>query len=93
MNNLMELTSQFLRLFTICLVIFLVLAYGLGWSDLIGNDRVDASSVVDVLRAVPYSLLYLIRDVLPFWWSAILLGALVLATVSMGISWLVQRSG
>jgi hypothetical protein len=80
MDNLMDVISHIFHTFGVYFFIFLVMAYGLGWSYLIGNDRVDASSVVDVLRPVPYSLLYLIRDVLPFWWSAGLLAALALAS-------------
>lgn len=93
MDSLMDVAGQLLRFFIIYLIVFLVLAYGLGWGDLIGNDWVDASSVVDVLRAVPYSFLYLVRDVLPFWWSVVLFGALALSVLTLGIRWLIGQWG
>lgn len=70
---------RFLRYYLWFFLFMVILTYSLGWIDIVSNDLLTGSILRDILKSFPYY----IEWILPYWWLIILVGALMLAVLSL----------
>lgn len=69
----------FVKWILIYFSVFILITYALAWGDLIGNEELTDHILDNIVK----SFTYYVTNVIVYWWITIIIGALVLAVISV----------
>jgi hypothetical protein len=69
----------FRKALLIYLCILILITYAFAWGDLIGNKQLTGNIFKNILK----SFTYYVTDVIVYWWITIIIGAIVLAVITV----------